>query len=243
MLRDYATAPSTGQVAVAMLRNSVHSTGPDARLARCRPRRHAIHFLQIFMNTSNRVSATRRLLPLLLLPMATLALAQQHAHTHGRLALDVTVDAQNLTLSMEAPLDNLLGFERAPRTDAERKRVAEMIRRLNAADKLFLPDPRAECRLSSVTLESRVLGLGTVGIPTGAMAETRGNVAIAHDDHADIDVAIVFSCANAARARQVEVRMFDAFPRLRDIDAQVASDQGQFKRSLNKAAPMLRWGR
>jgi len=56
-------------------------------------------------------------------------------------------------------------------------------------------------------------------------------------------VAIVFSCTNAARARQIEVRMFDAFPRLRNIDAQVASDQGQFKRSLNKGAPILRWGR
>ncbi|MBP6853002.1 MAG: DUF2796 domain-containing protein [Rhodoferax sp.] len=175
--------------------------------------------------------------------MATLTLAQQHAHTHGRLALDVAVDAQNITLGMEAPLDNLLGFERAPRTDAERKRVAEMVRRLNAADKLFIPDASAECRLSSVTLESQVLGLGTAGSPTGAMAEPRSNAENSHDDHADIDVAIVFSCTNAARARQIEVRMFDAFPRLRNIDAQVASDQGQFKRSLNKGAPILRWGR
>jgi hypothetical protein len=107
------------------------------------------------------IQAARRLLPALLLPLASLAIAQQqHAHSHGRLALEVAVDAQAITLTMEAPLDNFLGFERAPRTAAERKSVAAMVERLKAADTLFIPDPRAECRLSKVALESAVLGLG-----------------------------------------------------------------------------------
>jgi len=181
---------------------------------------------------------------MLLLPMATLALAQQHAHTHGLLALDVAIDAQTLTLTTEAPLDNFLGFERAPRTDAERKSVAAMVQRLNAADKLFVVDPKAECRLSSVTLESEVLGLGAADKPADAKPAAKGPEAhAAHAAHADIDIAIVFNCAKAPLARQIDVRLFDAFPHLRTIAAQVASDQGQFKRSLNKSAPMLRWGR
>ncbi len=56
-------------------------------------------------------------------------------------------------------------------------------------------------------------------------------------------MSIVFSCAKASLARQLDVKMFDAFPRLRRIDAQVASEQGQFKRSLKKSSPLLRWGR
>jgi len=190
--------------------------------------------------------AARRLLPLLpllLLPLASLALAQQQAHTHGLLAFDVAIDAQNITLTMEAPLDNFLGFERAPRTDAERKNVAALVKRLNAADTLFIPDPKAECRLSSVTLESKVLGLGASEKAAAGASAATTKAPVAHDDHADIDVAIVFSCAKASLARQIDVRMFDAFPRLRRIDAQVASEQGQFKRSLKKAAPLLRWGR
>ena len=187
--------------------------------------------------------AARRLLPLLLLPLASLTLAQPQAHTHGLLALDVAIDAQSLTLSMEAPLDNFLGFERAPRTDAERKSVAALVRRLNAADTLFIPDPKAECRLSSVTLESKVLGLGAAEKPAAGASVATAKAPVAHDDHADIDVSIVFSCAKASLARQLDVKMFDAFPRLRRIDAQVASEQGQFKRSLKKASPLLRWGR
>jgi hypothetical protein len=185
----------------------------------------------------------RRLLPLLLLPLATLTLAQQHAHTHGLLSLDVAVDTQGITLRMEAPLDNFLGFERAPRNAAERKSVDAMVKRLNAADGLFVPDPKAECRLASVTLESSALGLVAGGKPAAAAPATTAHTAAAHDDHADIDVVIVFNCVKASLAKQIDVRLFNAFPHLRKIDAQVASDQGQFKRSLNKATPMLRWGR
>ena len=187
----------------------------------------------------------QRLWPALLLPLASLVMAQQqHAHTHGRLALDVAIDSQTITLTMEAPLDNFLGFERAPRTDVERKSVATMVARLNAADTLFIPDSRAECRLSKVTLESAVLGLGdNAKRDTAATQSAAAKGQPAQDEHADIDVSIVFSCAKAALARQIDVKLFDAFKGTKNIDAQVASDQGQFKRSLNKAAPRLTWGR
>ena len=194
------------------------------------------------MKTSISHGAARRLLPLLILPLASLAMAQQHAHTHGQLTLDVAIDAQTLTVTMEAPLDNFLGFERAPRTDAERKSVAALVKRLAAADKLFIPDPRAECRLSNVTLESETLGL-IPGQHATKAADVAAQTPAAHDEHADIDVSIVFNCAKAPLARQLEVGMFDAFPRLRSIDAQVASAQGQYKRSLTKTASTLRWGR
>ena len=55
------------------------------------------------------------------LPM--LALAQGHVHQHGVLKLDIAVESRKLSLQMASPLDNLVGFERAPRNAAERQRV------------------------------------------------------------------------------------------------------------------------
>jgi hypothetical protein len=183
-------------------------------------------------------------MPCLLLAASTGAIAQQHAHTHGRLALNAAVDAQSITIQMEVPLDNFLGFERAPRTDAERKLAADMATRLRAADSLFSPDPRAECKLSKVDLDSAVLGLGENAHP--APAPTQGAPAKAGkapEEHADIDVSIAFTCAQAKQARFIEVKLFDAFKGVQIIDAQVASDQGQFKRTLTRAAPKLSWGK
>jgi len=182
------------------------------------------------------------------LAVALPATAQQHAHTHGRLALDVAVDAQSITLQIESPLDGFLGFERAPRTDAERKRVSDMVARLNAADQLFQPDPEAGCQLSKVALSSAVLGLGDAKKEDHghdhqhSHADKKGHDH-AEDEHADIDVNIVFACAKAAEARFIDVKLFEAFKRIRTIDAQVASSQGQFKRTLRPNAPRLTLGR
>jgi hypothetical protein len=166
------------------------------------------------------------------------ASAQQHAHAHGRLALDVAVDAQSITVQIESPLDSFVGFERAPRTDAERKRVADMVARLNAADRLLQVqvDPRTECELSKVELESATLGLGRAKKPSEKPA--------GDSEHADIDITAIFACAKAADARFIDTkRLFDTFKGIRTIDAQVASAQGQSKRVLRPDSARLSWGR
>lgn len=163
--------------------------------------------------------------------------AQQHAHTHGRMALDVAIDAQTITLAIESPLDGLLGFERAPRSDAERRRVADMAARLRAADQLFQPDPAAGCKLSKVELDSAVLDLGDDPKKDGH--EHGHSHDHADDEHADIDVNIVFTCTRAPAARFIDVKLFDAFQRIRILDAQVASPQGQFKTTLRQGASRL----
>lgn len=166
----------------------------------------------------------------LALAAALPAAAHQHAHTHGHMTLDVAVDAKSITLTLESPLDSFLGFERAPRSAAERKQVADMVARLKAADQLFQPDAAAGCKLAKVDLASAALGLGA--------AQGDGD-----DGHADIAVDMVFSCAQADAARHIDVKLFAAYPRLRSIDAQVAAPQGQFKQRLKPGAARLGLGR
>jgi hypothetical protein len=89
--------------------------------------------------------------PLLLaLLIAAPALAAP-AHQHGVAALDVGVEPGRVTLELDTPLDNLLGFEHAPRSDAERERVEAVVKKLKAADGLGLggsaPDKDAHADL------------------------------------------------------------------------------------------------
>ena len=196
------------------------------------------------MKTFRTLLAAIHWMPSLMMAASTLAIAQQHAHVHGVLSLNVAVDAQALTLQMEVPLDNFLGFERGPRTDAERKLDADMVARLKAADKLFVLDPKAGCSLSKVKLESAVLELGDKAKPATPPAKTApAKGGKEPEGHADIDVDISFTCTNASQARFIDVKLFDAFKGVRTINAQVASGQGQFKRTLSKAAPKLAWGK
>lgn len=174
---------------------------------------------------------------------ASHAAAHQHAHTHGLLQLDVAIDPQSVTFQFESPLDNFLGFEHAPRTDAERQKVAAMVASLTAADGLFLIDPAAGCRVSSVQLASSALGLGSKkGKETSRHVVDKDKAAHADDEHGDLDATIVFSCAKADSARFIAVKLFEKYPHLHTINAQVASSQGQFKRTLKADSPKLDLG-
>ncbi|MBN9408479.1 MAG: DUF2796 domain-containing protein [Burkholderiales bacterium] len=163
--------------------------------------------------------------------------AAQHAHTHGVVALDVAVDAQTITLQLEAPLESLVGFERAPRTAAERQRVDAAVAQLRAGDRLFRLDPAARCVLKDVDLQSPAIGLGKDGKGHDPKHDH------GEDSHADLDATYTFACDAAAQARFVELPLFDAFPRIRSVAGQVAAPQGQFKRTLGRTDRRLGWGR
>ncbi|WP_422087673.1 MULTISPECIES: DUF2796 domain-containing protein [Variovorax] len=156
-------------------------------------------------------------------PFLSAQAQQQHAHVHGQLKLDVAVDGPTVVIDMESPLDNIVGFERAPKTDAEKKAVEDAVAVLRAADKLFIVDPAANCKLGPVDLRSGALGLGNPD-----PAEPVG--------HADLDATFSFNCTNAAAAKFIDVNLFGAFKGLRQIDSQIASAQGQFKRQLKRPA-------
>ncbi|CAN7720687.1 DUF2796 domain-containing protein [Pseudorhodoferax sp. LjRoot39] len=170
----------------------------------------------------------------LALALAAPAFAQHDhkAHAHGRIELDVAVDAQRISLRMESPLHDLLGFERAPRSVAERGRVTALIERLRAADKLFVVDAAGECQLADATVEAPVLGLG--GAATAASAAAPDAEA-----HADLVLTANFDCRKAAAAQHLDVRLFDAFPGVRTVAAQVAGPKGQGLTLLRKAAARL----
>lgn len=161
----------------------------------------------------------------LLLSLA--ARAEGRAHEHGAVRLDIAVETDKLSLQMEAPLDALLGFERAPRTEAERKRVDATIARLKGADTLFQPDPAGGCTLARVELTSAVLKLGKAPPPSAA------------GEHADLDASIEFQCKDSARLGFIDSALFGAFAALQRIDMQVAAPKGQFKRTLTRPAKRI----
>ena len=146
---------------------------------------------------------------------------QQHAHVHGQLKLDVAIDGPTIVIAMESPLDNIVGFEHAPKTEAEKKMADDIVAQLRAADQLFKIDPAANCKLGPVDLRSGALGLGNPD-----PAESGG--------HADLDASFSFNCTQAAAAKFIDVNLFSAFKGARQIDVQIASAQGQFKRQLKR---------
>lgn len=165
----------------------------------------------------------KTLTTLLLVATAASAWAGK-AHEHGVARLDVALEGRTLTIAIETPLDGLLGFERAPRTDAEKHAADTAIATLRAADALFGVDPAAQCKAVSVELSSAALQLGS------AKAEK-------DDGHADLDGEFTFRCQVAPA--WLDTGLFKAFPRLARLDVQVAAPKGQRKLVLKRPSQRI----
>jgi hypothetical protein len=147
-------------------------------------------------------------------------------HVHGIASLQAAIDQGTLTLSFESPLDNLLGFEHPPRTDREKAAVSALRRRMQQPQALFLPTPAAQCKTTSVKLDSPVFA------PASSAPA---------DGHADLDAEFMFRCERPVELHDLEVKLFSAYPRTRRIDAQVAGPRGQAAGRLTPQNPLLSW--
>ncbi len=179
------------------------------------------------------------------------------AHQHGTARLTVAIDARSLTIELETPLDGVLGFEHAPRTERHKTQVREMAQRLARGGSLFAPAPGAACALvrfeaHSPVLPPALLSGGDPGSGSAAVRTAPSDRSVASDrsghaghthrtEHADLEARWTFACAHPAQLRQIDVRLFDAFPRLQRIDVEIAGPSTQSGARLTRAQRVVRW--
>jgi hypothetical protein len=163
--------------------------------------------------------------------LALPGLVQAHgkAHQHGVATMDVVLAGNTLSIELDTPLDNLVGFERAARTAGERERVDRMAATLRQAETVFKPDAAAQCKPSTVKLDAPVVGL----------ADSGGAAAPAEKGHADLAARFEFQCQAPAQLQQVEVGLFTAFSGFKRIEVQMAREGRQGKRTLTPTAARL----
>lgn len=171
------------------------------------------------------IPAARRLA---LAACALLTALPAYAHVHGQASLAVAVDGPTLTLMLDAPADSLLGFEHPPRTAREREAAAQVRRSLDAAAALFRPAPAAGCTPVQARIRSPLFDAAPAAGATG-------------DGHADIEAEYTFRCRTPARLRALRVDLFDAFPRLKRLQVEVAAPSGQTAARLTPRQREVRW--
>jgi hypothetical protein len=151
--------------------------------------------------------------------------AAQHAHEHGLARLDVAVEKGRLSISLDSPLDNLVGFEHAPRDDRQRAALAKMTEDLKAADRLFKLPQAAGCKPGRVAVVHPYQGAAPHGAASGKP----------QPEHAELQATWEFACANPAALDRMDVQLFDVFRGLKRIKAQTASPKGQGAATLTPA--------
>ena len=72
---------------------------------------------------------------------------QHDAHEHGHGTVDIVVEGEELVVEIRIPAVNVVGFEHAPRDDAERERVRTALMPFRDASSVIGLPPDAECEI------------------------------------------------------------------------------------------------
>ena len=134
------------------------------------------------------------------------AASERHldAHEHGVSSLKIAQDGDRIQFELEAPGNDIVGFEHAAESDAERKAVDGALETLQAPDKLFSVVQDARCKLLEAEAEF----------------ETEG-------DHAGFHVSWTLECRNVAATTSLNFGYFGAFERAREVEVEAFGNAGQ----------------
>jgi len=150
-------------------------------------------------------------------------------HVHGTGELHVAIEDDKLSIELHSPLENLLGFEHAPRTDSQRAAVKAMKAKLNRPETLFKLPPAASCRAGPTRVESSLDDAPTAPSKSVKAAHEGDD----DDDHADLTATFTFVCAKIDRLDSIEVTVFGAFPGTKAIKAEIVGPGGQSAATLS----------
>ncbi|PKO34687.1 MAG: hypothetical protein CVU34_06130 [Betaproteobacteria bacterium HGW-Betaproteobacteria-7] len=149
------------------------------------------------------------------------ALAQ---HSHGVGQLGIVVENDRLTLLLEIPQHDLVGFERAAKTAREQVTVQATLEKLGQPERLFTPAAAGQCVLAEKSITAPLL---TGGQATGG--------------HGDVEARYVYRCVQPAALNELRTSVNKEFPRLRALTVSFAGAKGQKAGRLDAKNPVFAW--
>lgn len=163
------------------------------------------------------------------------AAAQDHhhgAHVHGQWDMFVAQDGDQLSITLQGPLVDILGFEHSPKTADQRAAVNKAKNQLDNPGILLTVDPDARCSPSQDP---------ALRWPDGFDHDhDHHGEHHAHGDHAgNLEVTYSFQCRAVGKLNRITFEGFSTFPSLTQVDAVFLGDAGQVSDRLAPGAPIL----
>ena len=170
------------------------------------------------------------------------------SHTHGAAALALVLENGVVTAEFETPLYNLLGFEHAAETEAQKAAVKKAETVLSNPAPLFVFNSSAKCAPAAERI-SVELGLDDHGQDhrdhehddshkhdeDHSHDDDHGHADDEHSDHKDVILSYEFSCQNPDALTEVTVNLFEHFDNLAELDLVYLGPNTQKQISLNAA--------
>ena len=178
-------------------------------------------------------------LPFALLPLAVAHAADEHdhdhehgslgAHEHGVGRLNAVLDGQALELELDSPAMNLVGFEHAATSAADKAKVATARKQLENPLALFNLPKAAGCVISTQELNSPLFGdKPEADHDDDDDHDAKDGAHEHHHDHSEIHAHYQFTCATPTALSNLDLtQVFKTFPATQKIQVQLIGPSGQ----------------
>lgn len=141
-------------------------------------------------------------------------------HEHGVAEFEISLSGKLLGLRLSAPLDSLLGFERAPRSEQEKNMYRQLRKDLLQYGLLVTLPTQAACTLESTEVsDPHDIDLTRPSAKAGS-------------EHQDMVVEWQLRCESPGALKRISFQGFDRYKRLRRVDAVFNTPSGLGKARL-----------
>lgn len=175
------------------------------------------------------------------LACATLsAAAQEHrqlgAHVHGHGRLNIAIEDKKVSIDLEVPGADIVGFEHEPSTPDQKAAIENAKTKLADGLALFTPSAAAGCSLKSAKVATQA--------EHEDEHEHEEHAASAHEEepghrHSEFHVEYSLECSSPSRLTAMTFDYFKAFSGAQELDIAVISPKGQSSFEVKRDQPSL----
>jgi hypothetical protein len=170
------------------------------------------------------------------------ATAEEHrqlgAHVHGHGRLNIAIEDKTVSIELEAPGADIVGFEHEAATRAQSAAIEKAKATLASGLSLFTPAAAAGCtqNASKVSIEAEHEHEHEHHAE-GAKPDAEEEAADHH--HSEFHAEYAFECASPDRLTSMTFDYFKAFPNAQELDISLISPKGQSSYEVNRDKPRL----
>jgi Protein of unknown function (DUF2796) len=157
---------------------------------------------------------------------------QLGAHEHGKGTLNIAIEGRRLTIELEAPGADIVGFEHKAASPPETLAVEQAKAALAEPLALFRLSAEAQCRIEAAKIEVES-GHDHAGDADKAK----------HDEpvggHSEFHAEYTLDCADSAKLGAVEFDFFKRFERSQALEVTIITPKGQTSATVTRQKPRL----
>jgi hypothetical protein len=162
-------------------------------------------------------------------------------HEHGTGRLNIAIEGKRVSMELEVPAADIVGFEHEAKTAAQKAAVKKGKTTLEGALNVFKLPAEAKCKLAKAKVALHAEN--EHGHDHGKAGEAK------HEDndedeshHSAFHAEYTIDCAAPEKLTGIDFRYFEVFAGAKKLDINLVTEKGQSHYEVSREKPQLKFG-